>query len=102
MGRKTSKPIEEGQPYAQLNDALAVALPLVKRWLVDRESFREVRIYVRPDGDYLGVLKGYNGEGTPVICFGSGFDVVSCFIGLEMAVNGDRWRKDKPYGSDES
>jgi hypothetical protein len=79
-----------------LMEGIRSAAPQLYAWLNDTADFREVRIYIRDDGEMLGVAKGYNGDGAPVICFGSGFDVFSCLLGLNGAITADRWREDRP------
>lgn len=81
---------------AQIHATLSAELPQLYAFLTSGDDFQEMRIYLRPDGSHLGVLKGYGGDGTPVICFGSGLDAVTCFLGIEMTLTASRWRTDKP------
>jgi hypothetical protein len=99
MSRKTlPKGLEESR-LKGIHTALAETVPQVYSWLVDTTDFRELRIYVRDDGSHLGILKGLDGDGGPILCFGSGHDVVSCFLGLEGSVARNSWKVDKPWGS---
>lgn len=63
--------------------------------LNEDKSLVNIKITYRGEGDYLAILKRYDDDGAPVVIFGSGVDFVTALLGLETAVDQDKWRPDK-------
>lgn len=80
-------------------ERLQAAFPQVTAFWDSREDFRELRLKARDDGTILAIAKAYGPDGTPMVAFGTGYDIVSCLMGLEGTLASSRWRVDKPYGS---
>jgi len=83
-----------------LHYAIQEVAPQVYAWLNRPEDFGELRFKAREDGSVLAIAKGYDGAGSPVVAFGSGYDVVSCLKGLEGAFARNGWRPDRPWDGD--
>ena len=71
--------------------------PHLQAWLDSYDDFSELRIKARDDGTVLGIAKGYDSNGGPVVCFGVGYDGVAALLALDRAINGGNWRVDKPW-----
>jgi len=54
-----------------------------------------LKLSYRGENDWLAVMKRYNEENKVEVVFGSGVTWVSCLLGLEVAVEQDKWRLDK-------
>lgn len=81
---------------ALLHAAIAETIPQAYSFLNDYGNFRELRVYLRSDGDFLAVAKGFAPDGTPTICFGSGSDALSCLLAVDGTIAAGNWRIDKP------
>jgi len=97
--RKTLPKSSKAAQFLEFHEFIMGYFPQVYSVLTDSERFQDIRFYFRGDDGYLGVLKGYSSDGGPVVCFGSGYDVLSCFFSLEGSVAADAWKIDKPYES---
>jgi hypothetical protein len=89
------------QPPAvyDLIGGLEAAAPAVTRLLLkDAADFDRLSIRQRGDNDWIAVLKAFDADGSPVVCFGMGYDFISCLLGLQGSVAGGKWRPDKPWG----
>jgi len=82
-----------------LHYAVQDMAPQVYAWWNRAEDFGELRFKARDDGSVLAVAKGYDSDGSPVVAFGTGYDVVSALKGLEGAVARGGWRPDRPWTS---
>lgn len=78
-------------------DAVAGLFPHVSGWFTDEDSFRELRFKARDDGTTLAIAKGYDSDGSPVVCFGSGYGLVGAFMAIDAAMQGGNWKVDKPW-----
>ena len=47
--------------------------------------------------DWLAIVKGYDKDGAPVVCFGSGEGLIGALIGANGAIAANRWKPDKPW-----
>lgn len=83
----------------QLNESLEGTVSHLYKVLTDANEFRALRIYVRGDGSYLAIVKGYDGDGAEVICFGQGTDAVTALLAVDGAIAAGNWRVDKPWGA---
>lgn len=85
-------------PFNVLYDALVSAAPNLLHWgQIAHEDAIEVRIKQRGPGDWMAIAKRFGPDGGPQVLFGTGYDFLSCVLGLNGAMAGDRWRADKPY-----
>lgn len=85
-------------PYHRLYRALGGTLPQLGAFLVrENPDMVSLTLKQRGVGDWLAVLKAFDADGGPIVCFGTGFDVVGCLLGLEGALAANRWRVDKPW-----
>jgi hypothetical protein len=83
--------------WSQLAEEIRVRLPHLSSFLGDEQGFLEIRLKSRDDGTILGIAKGYNHEGMPIVCFGVGYDAVLALMALDATIQGDGWREDKPW-----
>jgi hypothetical protein len=71
-------------------------LPELRRYLTQpSRGLISLKCAWRGEGDWLAIAKRYTDEGVVQVCFGSGTDFVSSLIGLEVAMDNDKWRPDK-------
>lgn len=97
MVARTDKRVSGVQKWAAIDDALRGVLPHLASVLADEDDFLGMHIKPRGDGTTLAVVKRYNGDGTPMVCFGSGYGVAGCLMAADSAIQGDNWRIDKPW-----
>lgn len=93
--RKTRNSHE--QRYNQASTELARLFPQVYGVVqTNIADFDSLRLYQRGEDDFLGVLKKFDSDGTPVVLFGVGVDFVTVMLSIEAAISANRWRTDKP------
>lgn len=86
-----------GNALVELHYALQEHIPQVYNLMTRGDGdFRGLTFSVKDEG-VVSVLKAYNGEGLPVVLFGSGYDALSALLGLEGAMAADRWKEDRPW-----
>lgn len=83
--------------WVRLSDQIKKEVPQVSSWLFSTTDFVEVRFKARDDGTVLGIAKGYDSSGGPIVCFGVGYDVVLALMALDATIAGGHWRVDKPW-----
>lgn len=66
-------------------------------WWDNPNDFREIRIKARDDGTVLAIAKGYDADGTPIVCFGVGYDVLMSLVAINATITGGNWRVDTPW-----
>lgn len=81
----------------RLDDSLHELIPHLYGVLCEEDDFIEFRVKAQDDGTVLGILKRYNPEGAPMVLFGGGYGVLGAFLTVDAAVQGNRWRVDKPW-----
>lgn len=83
-------------PGAAVWSALIEYVPTVSRHLArPADGMVSLKLLYRGDNDFLAVAKRYGGDGEIQVCFGSGSDVVQSLSGLEVAMDQNKWRRDK-------
>lgn len=92
-----SKKDKRHNRWSELETWFQTKLPHLGAVLANEEDFIELRIKMRFDGTTLGILKRYDSNGGPVVCFGTGYGVVLCLLALDATVQGGNWRVDKPW-----
>lgn len=92
-----SKKLAASERFAVLGSQLGTLLPHLNGVLSDETDFISLQIKLRPDGTCLAVLKKYGDDGRPLVLFGSGYGVPGALMGTDSAVQGGRWRPDKPF-----
>lgn len=76
--------------------AFSHQFPLLTRFMAFPEKgYISIKCTWRGESDFLAIAKRYGDSGLVQVCFGSGTDYVSALIGLEQAVDSDKWRPDK-------
>lgn len=83
--------------WLNINGYLKQNLSHLLAWAGRVEDFSEIRLKARDDGTILAIAKGYGSDGAPVVLFGSGYDIVLALIALDGAIQGGKWRVDKPW-----
>ena len=83
--------------WLKLVEQLKVELPHLAAWWDDYDEFLELRLKARDDGTVLVIAKGFDSGGGPVVCFGTGYDVVSAIMAIDATINAGNWRVDKPW-----
>lgn len=103
MDKRLGKPKQFRLPsmgsdlWASLNETL----PLLTQLLAFPEKgLVNLKLAYRGEDEILAVIKRYNDDGRVDVCFGSGSDAVAALIGLERAVNHDKWRPDRYLNKD--
>jgi len=94
--RKTQKKTAQ-QRWVTLSDLIHEQVPHLFSVLDNEEDFVELRIKSRPDGTTLAILKKYDMDGGPVVCFGSGYGVVGSLVAVDATVQAGNWKVDKPW-----
>lgn len=92
-GNKTRQEV-----WLELGELLGDKLPQLASVLGDEGEFISLLVKPMPDGTMLAILKRYGSDGTPMVCFGSGYSVAGCFIGVEGTIAAGKWRPDVPWG----
>lgn len=69
----------------------------VAQFCLDNSRFAELRLKLRDDNTVLAIAKGYGEDGGPIVCFGSGYDIVLALMALDSSMQGGNWRFDKPW-----
>lgn len=85
--------------WDRFHDKLREEIPSVVAFWDSYEEFREVRFKTRNDGTILAVAKGYSADGGLVVCFATGYDVVTALMALDGSIQAGAWREDKPWSS---
>jgi len=83
--------------WESVEKGLHDSFPHLSAWWSDEEGFESLRVMARADGTTLVVAKGFNGEGGPIVCFGSGYGVVLALMAVDATINAGNWRADKPW-----
>lgn len=96
MSTKKRKNLQS-QSWIAISNTFLKEIPHIRAYLEGIEDFRELRIKVQHDGTMLGILKAWSSDGTPIVCFGSGYDTAACLVALNATVNGGNWRDDPPW-----
>lgn len=86
--------------WTEINDVLLKHTPQLASVLGDEEDFLTLYVKMKEDRTLLGVLKRYGSDGGPEVCFGSGYTIAGCFLGLEGSIAANKWRPDKPWEPD--
>lgn len=81
---------------SELWAAIKSSAPLVTRLLVyPGDGIISLKVSYRGENDWLAIAKRYGEDGTIDVCFGSGLDYVGAILGLDRALDNDKWRPDK-------
>lgn len=89
----TNQPVLAG---SEVWAAIAHTVPLVTGLVAKGDSgFISLAVKYRAEYDFLAVAKRYNNDGRVDVIFGSGTDFVGSLLGLEAAIEDDKWRPDK-------
>jgi hypothetical protein len=89
--------------YLELERGLYGKLPQLRGLaLANEEDFTSLLIKHRGPMDWIVVAKKTGDDGGPLVCFGTGFDLVGALLGLEGTLASDRWRVDAPYNGKSS
>lgn len=100
MGTNT-KGKGKAEEWAKLVDQIHAIVPHVSSWWQDEDSFRELRLKMRPDGTTLAIAKGWGPDGGEVVCFGAGYGVVGAIMSIDASIQGGKWKFDKPWHPNE-
>ena len=80
--------------FRAINDTLPGVYNLLGRL---EEDFDRLNIKRRGDHDWIAVCKAFSDDGTPIVCFASGVDLVGCLVALDGVIQAGRWRADTPW-----
>lgn len=76
--------------------SLLHSVPLVCKFVAFPEKgCISLKVTYRGADDFLAIAKRYGDDGIVQVCFGSGIEYVAALIGLEQAMDMDKWRPDK-------
>lgn len=96
MARKPRNNSRE-QVWKTLDDEIHKLLPHLYAVLSATDDFRELRLKARDDGTTLAIAKSYESDGTPIVCFGSGYSVSGALVAIDATIQGGNWKVDKPW-----
>lgn len=96
MSRKRRK-VSKAEQWTTLSEQVGRVMPHLVAWWDDDDDFVEIRLKLRPDGTVLAIAKGYDSDGGPVVCFGTGYGVLGALMSVDGTIQGGRWREDKPW-----
>lgn len=83
-------------PGERLWDELRQTVEEVARYLaLPAKGVVSLKLSYRGENDWLAVMKRYNEEDKVEVVFGSGASWVACLIGLEVAIEQNKWRLDR-------
>lgn len=105
MAKRTQSPLPSGfreVGLLHIHRSLEEHAEQLYRWLCSESDFAELRIKARDDGSCIAIAKGYDHEGGPVVCFGTGYDPLSALYAVEGTIRANKWRLDKPWSPDGS
>lgn len=97
MQSKRVSKLTPQEVWVELGEQLRRMVPHLYSVLSDEENFVELRIKARPDGTTLAVLKKYDMDGGPLVCFGSGYGATGSLIAINSTINSGNWKVDKPW-----
>lgn len=97
MAPKKTGSMLSGERFAKLGTQLKEGLPHLWPVLADEESFLGLNVKLMDDGTCLAIVKQYSSDGTPMVCFGGGYSYVGALMAVDAAIQGNRWRVDKPW-----
>jgi hypothetical protein len=95
--QQKNKKRTQAERYAWVHDKLQEMVPHVFSFLMDEDDFVELRIKKQADGSCLAIAKGYDSDGSPVVCFGGGYGYVGALMAIDATIQGGNWRADKPW-----
>lgn len=97
MARRTKKNSSQ-ERWMELGDTLERLLPHLSSVLGDSDDFIALYLKARDDGTILAIAKKYASDGSPVVCFGSGYGVAGALMAIDATIQGGHWKVDKPWG----
>lgn len=83
--------------WIEFSEKIRAEVPHLSAWFEKEEDFVELRLKMRDDNTVLAIAKGFGPDGGPVVCFGSGYGVVGAMMAVDSAIQGGRWKYDKPW-----
>jgi hypothetical protein len=95
--RKKTVKKTEVERFVELHDYIKDALPHLYGFLTDEDDFVGLSIKRKADGTFLSLAKGFDSDGGPVVCFGTGYGAIGCLFGIDSTIQAGNWRKDKPW-----
>ena len=92
-----SKKLSGAARFSALGSLLGDLLPNLNEVFTNEDDFISVSVKSRPDGSSLAVVKRFGADGGPMVLFGSGYGFAGALMAADQAVQGGRWRPDKPF-----
>lgn len=83
--------------WHQVAEEWRASFPHLTHFLTNTSDFGEFRLKARDDGTVLAIAKGFDASGTPVVCFGVGYDPILSVLAIDRTIQGGHWRVDKPW-----
>ena len=83
--------------FTDFHDLVESETPHLFRWLTEEGSFRGLTVVVKDDSTCLAIARSWGGEGDEIVLFASGYGALGALFTLDGAIQGDNWRKDKPW-----
>lgn len=84
--------------FVDIHASWAANLSNVYGWATTAEDDAvSVTFKCRGPGDWIGVCKRVGDDGGPEVVFGTAFDFVSCVMAVNAAMQGNRWKVDRPW-----
>lgn len=83
--------------WEELGEEVHRTVPHLYAVLGEEDEFIELRAKARLDGTTLVILKRYGSDGTPMVCFGSGYGVFGALVAVDSTIQSGNWKVDKPW-----
>lgn len=83
--------------WLAVEQILLANVPQLSAVLGSEEAFISLYVKIRDDRTMLAVLKRYGSDGGMLVCFGTGYGVAGCFMGLEGSIAANKWKVDEPW-----
>lgn len=96
MARRQKKNSTQ-QRWVDLDESLQRLVPHLFSVLAESDDFIALYVKARDDGTILAIAKRYDSDGTPVVCFGSGYGVSGALMAIDATIQGGHWKTDKPW-----
>lgn len=94
--KRKKTPWSENLPGLRFWKVWRKEIPEITRYLsLPQKEVVSLKISFRGENDFLAIMKRYNDEQKVEVIFGSGPDFIGCLLGLEVAIDQDKWRLDR-------
>lgn len=84
------------QQLIKVNANFTTAFPNISRHMIRNiGDFRGLTMFLGDTAEFVVGLRTFSDDGTPMVCWSSGFDPIMALINLDKGCRDDRFVKDK-------